>query len=56
MPDFDVIVLGGGSAGSSAAVAASECGARTAMINVVSSRRISMSLNSCCVYKARIAS
>ena len=33
MPDHDVIVLGGGSAGSSAAKAASLAGARTAMIN-----------------------
>ena len=33
MPDYDVIVLGGGSAGSSAAKAASLAGARTAMIN-----------------------
>jgi pyruvate/2-oxoglutarate dehydrogenase complex dihydrolipoamide dehydrogenase (E3) component len=33
MPDFDVIVLGGGSAGSSAAGAAHRAGARTAMIN-----------------------
>jgi pyruvate/2-oxoglutarate dehydrogenase complex dihydrolipoamide dehydrogenase (E3) component len=33
MPDYDVIVLGGGSAGSSAAEAASAAGARTLMIN-----------------------
>lgn len=33
MPDFDVIVVGGGSAGSSAARAAVEAGARTVMIN-----------------------
>ncbi len=33
MNDFDVIVIGGGSAGSSAARAAQRCGARTAMIN-----------------------
>jgi len=33
MSDFDVIVLGGGSAGTSAAKAASLAGARTAMIN-----------------------
>jgi pyruvate/2-oxoglutarate dehydrogenase complex dihydrolipoamide dehydrogenase (E3) component len=33
MPDYDVIVLGGGSAGSSAAAAAHAAGARTAMIN-----------------------
>ncbi len=33
MPDYDVIVLGGGSVGSAAAAAASEAGARTAMIN-----------------------
>jgi pyruvate/2-oxoglutarate dehydrogenase complex dihydrolipoamide dehydrogenase (E3) component len=33
VPDFDVIVLGGGSAGSSAAGAAANAGARTAMIN-----------------------
>ena len=33
MTDYDVIVLGGGSAGTSAAVAASAAGARTAMIN-----------------------
>ncbi len=33
MTDFDVIVVGGGSAGSSAARAASRAGARTAMIN-----------------------
>jgi len=33
MPDYDVIVLGGGSAGSSAAGAAARAGARTAMIN-----------------------
>jgi len=33
MPDYDVIVLGGGSAGSAAAKAASLAGARTAMIN-----------------------
>ena len=33
MHDFDVIVLGGGSAGTSAAAAATKAGARTAMIN-----------------------
>ena len=33
MADYDVIVLGGGSAGTSAASAASAAGARTAMIN-----------------------
>jgi len=33
VPDYDVIVLGGGSAGSSAAAAATGAGARTAMIN-----------------------
>jgi pyruvate/2-oxoglutarate dehydrogenase complex dihydrolipoamide dehydrogenase (E3) component len=33
MPDYDVIVLGGGSAGSSAARAATLAGARTAMVN-----------------------
>ena len=33
MADYDVIVLGGGSAGSSAAGAATRAGARTAMIN-----------------------
>jgi len=33
MPDFDVIVIGGGSAGTAAARAASLAGARTAMIN-----------------------
>ncbi|UCF68251.1 MAG: FAD-dependent oxidoreductase, partial [Acidobacteriota bacterium] len=33
MPDFDVIVLGGGSAGTSAARAARQAGARTALIN-----------------------
>jgi len=33
MPDYDVIVLGGGSAGTSAAKAATEAGAHTAMIN-----------------------
>ena len=31
--DYDVIVLGGGSAGTSAAAAATSAGARTAMIN-----------------------
>ncbi|MEE8537813.1 MAG: FAD-dependent oxidoreductase [Acidobacteriota bacterium] len=33
MPDYDVIVLGGGSAGTSAARAAAEAGAKTAMVN-----------------------
>lgn len=33
MPDFDVIVLGGGSAGTSAAREAADAGARTALIN-----------------------
>lgn len=33
MPDYDVIVLGGGSAGPSAAAAAHDAGARTLMIN-----------------------
>jgi pyruvate/2-oxoglutarate dehydrogenase complex dihydrolipoamide dehydrogenase (E3) component len=33
MPDYDVIVIGGGSAGTSAAAAASRSGARTLMIN-----------------------
>lgn len=33
MPDYDVIVMGGGSAGTSAARAATEAGARTVMIN-----------------------
>ena len=33
MPDYDVIVLGGGSAGTAAAAAATGAGARTAMIN-----------------------
>jgi pyruvate/2-oxoglutarate dehydrogenase complex dihydrolipoamide dehydrogenase (E3) component len=33
MPDYDVIVLGGGSAGTSAARAATLAGARTAMVN-----------------------
>ncbi|MHC4429651.1 MAG: FAD-dependent oxidoreductase, partial [Planctomycetota bacterium] len=33
MPDYDVLVLGGGSAGSSAAAAATRAGAHAAMIN-----------------------
>jgi len=33
MDDFDVLILGGGSAGTAAAKAAVECGAKTAMIN-----------------------
>ena len=33
MPDYDVIVLGGGSAGTSAAAAAVQAGARTLMVN-----------------------